>query len=622
MELENVNVVNLDEPEIWEAPAEDVVMEEAKQSIETAALETNPAEAEGTWFQRNRKKVLISAIAAILVVLAILAGMAVVIMNGKTSGDGLIHHITAAGVDLDGMTRDEAIAALQLATDNTYAKKDMVITLPDGEIVLSPDKTGASLDVEAVVDAALSAQVTGTENVTIALLNYMTLDVPYIRNTIDAKVNEVASELTQPKVEVTGTRPDLDTKEPDFDKVHETISITLGTPEVKLDGDALVDDVLIAYQRNDFTPIEAEYATVEPDAVDLEELYKTYCVEPEDAAINAETHEVDDAKLGYRFDKEAAAKLLEEAAYGDTIELPMKLVKPEVQTGDLEGVLFRDVLGAYDSPHTDIPSRTENLRLACEAINGTIIDPGEVFSFNGVVGERTPEKGYKAAAVYVGGKTASETGGGVCQVASTIYYCTLMADLEQVSRYAHQFFVTYVPGGMDATVYWGSLDYQWRNNTEYPIKIEASVSGGKVHIKLLGTDTKDYYVEMTNKTLETYPSGVSYENHKPGEGYYDGQELQNAYTGYKVVTYKNKYDKQTKQLISSEQEAVSVYSKRDRLVVRITGESNTTEPTSPTSATEAPTEKPTEAPTEAPTEKPTEAPTEAPTDPPSEGDGE
>lgn len=120
-----------------------------------------------------------------------------------------------------------------------------------------------------------------------------------------------------------------------------------------------------------------------------------------------------------------------------------------------------------------------------------------------MVGERTSEKGYRPAAIYTSGTTTDELGGGVCQVASTIYMCALKADLEIVERACHQFTVTYVPMGMDATVYWGYQDFKFRNNTEYPIRVDASVSGGYVHIKLCGTETKDYTIEMTYEILST-----------------------------------------------------------------------------------------------------------------------
>ena len=224
------------------------------------------------------------------------------------------------------------------------------------------------------------------------------------------------------------------------------------------------------------------------------------------------------------------------------------------------------VLASYDSPHTAIPDRTHNLTLACQAINGTVLEPGEVFSFNKIVGERTAEKGYREATVYAeGGASVPALGGGVCQVASTIYMCTLLADLEVVERSPHMYAVTYVPMGMDATIYWGSLDYKFRNSTSHPLMIQASVSGGKVHIKLLGTKESNNTVKMSYTVLETIPwKTVEKQDSSKDAGY--RQVTVTPYTGYRVQTYKERYDADGK-LISKDKCAYSTYQKRDQTVV-------------------------------------------------------
>lgn len=195
---------------------------------------------------------------------------------------------------------------------------------------------------------------------------------------------------------------------------------------------------------------------------------------------------------------------------------------------------FKHVLSSCDSPHTDIPARTNNLILACKAIDGKILQPGEVFSYNETVGKRTAERGYQAATIYVGGGEAPGLGGGVCQVASNVYMCTLLADLQVLSRREHMFSVTYVPPGMDATVYWGSLDYKFRNTFAHPILIRASVSDGYVHMQFLSTHPSDVTVKMTYEVVSTSPK-------------------------YNVQTYKHRYDADGK-LLSTEKCAYSSYS--------------------------------------------------------------
>ena len=153
----------------------------------------------------------------------------------------------------------------------------------------------------------------------------------------------------------------------------------------------------------------------------------------------------------------------------------------------------------------------------------------------------------------------------MCQVASTIYYATLHLDLEQVHREPHQYAVTYVPYGMDATVYWGSIDYQFKNTLSHPLKIEANTDNGHVNITLLGIRENDNTVEMTYTILETYPWQEMEELDETKPVGYREVEI-TPYTGYKVVTYKTIKDADGNE-ISRNQEAVSVYSKRDQKVI-------------------------------------------------------
>lgn len=199
------------------------------------------------------------------------------------------------------------------------------------------------------------------------------------------------------------------------------------------------------------------------------------------------------------------------------------------------------------------------------------------------------------------GRTENQLGGGVCQVASAIYWCTLKADLEVLERYEHQFVPDYVPWGMDATIYWGSLDYRFRNNTAYPMRIDASVSNGYVHITFVGTDTKDYTVKLDYKTTAYYehetvdveisPDMKNYEKYKD---YKDGDVIQWGYSGAKVTTYRYKYDKDGN-LLKTEIVNYSNYDTRNKEIARLKKEEETTEtpteePTEPTEPTEAPSE--------------------------------
>jgi vancomycin resistance protein YoaR len=164
-------------------------------------------------------------------------------------------------------------------------------------------------------------------------------------------------------------------------------------------------------------------------------------------------------------------------------------------------------------------------------------------------------------------------GGGICQVASTLYYCTLLAELETLVRENHGFVPDYVPLGMDATVSWGSIDFRFRNSSKYPIRIEATADGGSVTVSLVGTDDKDYYIEMEYEALSKEEYSVSYKTMSANntDGYKDGDYITEPFTGYQVKTYRCKYHKDTKELISRDYVDRSTYKKRDGVICRIEG---------------------------------------------------
>lgn len=124
-----------------------------------------------------------------------------------------------------------------------------------------------------------------------------------------------------------------------------------------------------------------------------------------DAVCNEDTYEVTDGSDGYGFDIKKAMDELEKAGPGGEVTLTLDVIEPQYTKESLQEKLFHDELASYDSPYNaGLIGRSENLRLACLAINGYVLKPGETFSFNGVVGERTAAKGYKEGGVYVGGR--------------------------------------------------------------------------------------------------------------------------------------------------------------------------------------------------------------------------
>ncbi|HCF50253.1 MAG TPA: hypothetical protein DER60_08225 [Syntrophomonas sp.] len=192
-------------------------------------------------------------------------------------------------------------------------------------------------------------------------------------------------------------------------------------------------------------------------------------------------------KIGKEIDHDATwSQMPEEWDEFSALEIPLKMKEnyPAVIAKDLEG------MGELSSSTTWYKvaevDRTHNLTKAANIINGVMIKPGQVFSFNQTVGPRTGVTGYRDALVIVGDRFEPGTGGGICQVSSTLYNATLLAGLEIVERYNHGLLVAYIPPGLDATVAYGLQDYRFRNNTDSPVYIRAVAGGGKLTITLYG----------------------------------------------------------------------------------------------------------------------------------------
>lgn len=333
----------------------------------------------------------------------------------------------------------------------------------------------------------------------------------------------------------------------------------------EIDGRKLDCDALVEQLRGADGSIEADWTPILGHPLDLQAMADAVSSEALPARYDIESGTVLEGQVGVSVDVEAAQYVMDAAAQGERIRLPADVVYPEMTAEELEAVLFRDLLSSHTTYVSGTSVRRGNVKLSGEFVNGTILNHGDVFDYNQVVGERTVARGFGEAAAYRNGETVQEVGGGICQTSSTLYCATLLANLEIVQRANHRFFPGYVDLGMDATVSWEGPEFRFRNNTGYPIRIEVIYKNHNLTVKIYGTKTDDTYVVMTNEVLSTTP---------PNTIYTETMDLpwgtesvkQTEYTGYKVVTYRNIYDGNGN-LISSEVEARSTYQSRDKIIL-------------------------------------------------------
>ena len=520
----------------------------------------------------NKKKPLVT-VCIVLSALVLVMGCAVIACFGSLFDSFLpMGNVTVGNTSLRGMTKQEAKKALS-AMQQEYLEKPMVIRVLDSSVEL----TGAEARLVFDADEAVNAAFRNPGSTNLELLPYLQMDANAVKAAVDELGAIFNTTFKQSVWTVNGSAPSLS---PDVEEQPgKVLVIKKGVPQYGLDTQLLYEQVLAGYNAYQFQVV-GECSALEPDLPDLEAVLQEHYIAPVDAVMD-EHFTIHQEVYGYGFDVEDATAKVAALPYGQTISIPFSRIPAEVTADALLSTLYTDVLGEFQTPYQgdDNNNRNTNLALACAAINGVILLPGEEFSYNDTLGERTAAAGYKPAGTYVNGLTVDTIGGGICQVSSTLYYCTLLADLEIIERWPHGFISNYTDPGMDASVNWPNADLHFSNNTGYPIRIEAYRADGNVTVKILGTETKDYYVEMHYKIISTEPYETVYEEYPPNneKNYHDGQVLVSPYTGYKVLAYKHKYSKADGSLISSDLESTNEYKRRDLVVVKIVETATTPE---------------------------------------------
>ena len=585
------------------------------------------------YHRRQRRKILLICVAALLAVALLAGGIFTWYLFDSTKDDGRIFsNVWVQDVNLGGMTPEEATLALEQQLQ-PLLQQTLILQLPDTTLEFTPESTKVSLDISALVDAAYSYGRSGSRwqqakarsaaaltRYELSLLDYLTLDTDFIRRVLTGQNALIASTLTQPVITVSGERP----QDPSSSTVtHQTLVVTMGTPERYLDTDAVYTRILDAYSTLDFTPIATDYYVQEPNVPDLGQAWLDYCQSAVNASLDPDTFEITDEAWGYGFDYEVATVALANASEGAVVEIPMDFLEPAVTREDLMSQLFQDVLGTYTSTFTSAANSNYNARLAASKVNGTIVLPGQTFSFNQTVGERTEAGGYKTSASYLNGKTIQTVGGGVCHTSSDLYYVALLSGMTILERSEHAYVAPYVPVGLDATVSWGQLDMKFRNDTNYPIQILIETSDKYMTVTFMGTEERDYYIRLDSTVthIDKYETviGPAPEDEVDSNGdpivYQPGDIVTTGINGITAEAFISRVDRETGKVLSRESLGTSQYVRRDEYIVE-----EPEVPTEPTQPETQPTTPPTEAttpPTEA-TTPPTEAttpPTEATTPP-------
>lgn len=466
--------------------------------------------------------------------------------------------VTVGTIPVGGMSRSAAVDKIEKESGALYEGQNVSVTIYETTYDIPVEDVLQSVDSEQSAANAFAVGRTGN---------------PFVRmwNVIKAAAgkNEAQIAATVDEDGLTKTLEDIASKaltepvEPTWEIGTDTMTIYAGKPGVNFDS-AAVEQVLDEKIRlMDFEPYEVSVELSETPQIDIDKIAEQVIGDPVSATVSKEDGKtIIPEKVGVQFDVEEARTIIGDGS-AESYEIPVTTTAAKVTAEKLEEVLFRDTLASCSTSLNEgnVP-RTNNVRLASAAINGTILNPGEEFSYNNVVGERTTERGYQSAGAYSGNEIIDEVGGGVCQPSSTLYMAVLRADLEVTQRVNHSFTVAYTPLGEDATVSWGGPDFCFKNDTDYPIKILAEQSNGQLTMTIVGTKTSDKTVTTRTEVIETYtPQRIEKKDNSMMVG--QSRVEVSGIPGYSTRTYKiiTENGQTTEELANT-----SNYIKRDEVV--------------------------------------------------------
>ena len=425
---------------------------------------------------------------SILVCLLLAAFLAFAFYNYKHN-NVISKGIYINSIDVSGLTKEEAKQKVQ----EYYTEKlsnDIALSYQDYTTYIKTSEIELNYDIDSSVDYAFNyGKTNGIFYDNYEIFNAM---ISGLKITPTYTFNEAS--LTQILNSFSGELPGALVESGYYVEDNKLI-ITKGSTGVIINIPDTINQIQAKLPNADYTleTIPLAVITQNPKEPNIDEIYNEVHKDPKDAYYTKDPFTVYPSENGVDF-KISIDEAKEKVASSEgECEIPLKVLSPSVTTDMIGQEAFPDLLGSFQTNYVSNADRTTNLRLAANKINGKVLMPGEVFSYNGVVGARTIAAGYKNAAIYQNGQVVDGIGGGICQISSTLFNAALFANLEIVELHNHQFVPSYVTAGRDATVVYGVKDFKFKNTRNYPIKIACSVSGGVASFKIWGLREENEY---------------------------------------------------------------------------------------------------------------------------------
>lgn len=498
-----------------------------------------------------------------LFIFAILVGiLSTVFALINRDNETIFSGISIQGIDVSNLTIDEAKKKVSSIIGN-HISEEISLQHNDFQTVILPEQFGVSFDVDSAVEQAYyigkSDNLIKNNYTILSLLlkNYnispsINYDEDLLNSLIDSINAQLPDRVVNPGYSIDGTN----------------LVITSGKDGILISSSDLKDEILSFLNdissKNETINIPVNNVGAEP--INLDAIYKDIFKLPVDASYTTNPYVVYPSSNGLDFaiSMEDAKAIISNQQ--DEYTIPLKITYPNVTTKQIGNEAFPDLLSQFSTSFTSSGyNRSNNIILSSAKLNGLVLMPGEEFSYNQAVGQRTKAAGFRKAGAYSNGKVVQEVGGGICQVSSTLYNAVLYANLEIVERTNHYFNPGYVKAGLDATVSWGGPDFRFRNNRNYPIRIVTDTSGKKLKVYIYGLKTDDdCTVVLDPRYISSVPYKTTYQNDASlatGET----RVISSGSNGCKTATYKYVYDKNGT-LISSECISRDTYSPHNKVV--------------------------------------------------------
>lgn len=471
----------------------------------------------------NEKKKILIIFFIILAIILSICMIVTIIFSVKQKNDILMKKgVHIAGIDVSGLSKEKAKEKVE---QKYKMNPDDLIYLryKSYTYCISIEQINAEFDINSAIEKAYNIGRDGSilEN-DIKILKLMCkktenveMDLKYNDKKLTEALNSISTKLPEQVVQ------------PSYYIEKRNLIITSGKVGIALNVDEMKD--LIVKGLSTATYKNTSYSIITynkyPNKIDVDAIHNDIYQEVKDAYYTTQPRMVYSEVQGIDFRKSVDEIKKEiETEKKDEYVVELAVTQPKVTTEDLGQEAFPNKLSTFSTNYyTSNKDRTTNLKLAAAKINGTVLMPGDTFSYNKVVGERTIAAGYKNAAIYVNGEVADGLGGGICQITTTLYDAVVYANLDIVQRQNHCFVPSYVTGGRDATVVYGQIDFKFKNNRDYPIKIKASVKGGIATVSIYGLKkADDYKIKITSKKVK---NGGTYSIYKAYKQYYRNNKL-------------------------------------------------------------------------------------------------